>query len=76
MLSPASFIRLPAIAWAAPRTVRSDMRGPGLSMLFADLLTGGGGKTQVLLPSGLNGTELLVAEAAKRRAVEQLLNGR
>jgi LCP family protein required for cell wall assembly len=76
MLSPASFIRLPVIAWAAPRTVRSDMRGPGLSMLFGDLLTGGGGKTQVLLPYGLNGTELLVAEAAKRRAVEQLLNGR
>jgi LCP family protein required for cell wall assembly len=75
-LSPSSFIRLPWIAWAAPRTVRSDMRGPGLSALFMDLVTGGGGKTKVLLPSGSNGTELLVSDAAKRRAVDYLENGR
>jgi LCP family protein required for cell wall assembly len=71
-----AFIRLPWIAWAAPRTVRSDMRGPGLSALFMDLVTGGGGKTKVLLPSGSNGTELLVSDAAKRRAVDYLENGR
>ena len=47
-----------------PRTVRSDMHGPGLSMLFADLLTGGGGATHVLLPSGANGTELVISQAA------------
>jgi LCP family protein required for cell wall assembly len=75
LLSPASFVRLPWISWAAPRTVRSDMRGPGLSMLFADLLTGGGGKTHVLMPYGSSGTELLVSDAAKRRAVDQLLHG-
>ncbi len=75
LLSPSSFVRLPWISWAAPRTVRSDMRGPGLSMLFADLLTGGGGKTRVLMPYGTNGTELLVSDAAKRRAVQQLQNG-
>ncbi|MFL5842656.1 MAG: LCP family protein, partial [Thermoleophilaceae bacterium] len=74
LLSPASFVRLPWISWAAPRTVRSDMRGPGLSMLFGDLLTGGGGKTKVLMPYGANGTELLVSDAAKRRAVDQLLH--
>jgi LCP family protein required for cell wall assembly len=76
LLSPSAFIRLPWISWAAPRTVRSDMRGPGLSMLFADLLTGGGGKTRVLMPYASNGTQLLVSDAAKRRAVEQLLHGR
>jgi LCP family protein required for cell wall assembly len=76
LLSPIAFIRLPWISWAAPRAVRSDMHGPGLSMLFADLATGGGGQTRVLLPYGSNGTELLVSDAAKRRAVEQLLNGR
>jgi LCP family protein required for cell wall assembly len=76
LLSPTAFIRLPWISWAAPRTVRSDMRGPGLSMLFTDLLTGGGGKTRVLMPYSSNGTQLLVSDAAKRRAVEQLLNGR
>jgi len=75
LLSPSAFIRLPWIAWAAPRAVRSDMRGPGLSALFGDLATGGGGTTRVLMPYGANGTELLVSDAAKRRAVEELLNG-
>jgi LCP family protein required for cell wall assembly len=72
-VSPAGFIRLPWIAWAAPRTVRSDMRGPGLTGLFSDLLTGGGGKTRVLLPYASNGTELLVSDGAKRRAVDYLM---
>jgi LCP family protein required for cell wall assembly len=76
VISPAAFVRLPWVAWEAPRTVRSDMRGPGLSALFLDLLTGGGGKTRVLQPSGSNGTQLLISEASKRRAVDQLLHGR
>jgi LCP family protein required for cell wall assembly len=76
MLSPTAFVRLPWVSWAAPRTVRSDMHGPGLAMLFGDLLTGGGGKTSVLMPYGANGTELLVSDAAKRRAVQALLTGR
>jgi LCP family protein required for cell wall assembly len=76
LLSPTAFVRLPWVSWAAPRTVRSDMRGPGLAMLFGDLLTGGGGKTRVLMPYGANGTELLVSDAEKRRAVEALLTGR
>jgi len=76
LLSPSAFVRLPWIAWEAPRTVRSDMRGPGLSALFADLASGGGGSSHVLQPSGANGTELIVSEAAKRRAVEELLHGR
>jgi LCP family protein required for cell wall assembly len=76
LLSPAAFVRLPWISWAAPRTVRSDMRGPGLSALFLDLVTGGGGRSKVLLPSGSNGTQLIVSDAAKRRAVDYLENGR
>jgi LCP family protein required for cell wall assembly len=76
LLSPAAFVRLPWISWEAPRTVRSDLHGPGLSMLFADLVSGGGGKTSVLLPSGSNGTQLIISETAKRRAVETLLHGR
>src|SRR3954452_875304 len=75
LLSPSAFVRLPWISWAAPRTVRSDMHGPGLSMLFTDLLTGGGGSTNVLLPYGSNGTELLVSDQGKRAAVSRLLNG-
>src|SRR5438067_3600904 len=76
LLTPAAFIRLPWISWDAPRTLRSDMHGPGLAMLFADLATGGGGQTKVLLPSGSNGTQLLVSDAAKRHAADYLLNGR
>jgi LCP family protein required for cell wall assembly len=76
LLSPAAFVRLPWISWAAPRTVRSDMRGPGLSALFLDLVTGGGGRAKVLLPSGSNGTQLIVSDASKRRAVDYLENGR
>jgi hypothetical protein len=52
------------------------MHGPGLATLFVDLLTGGGGKTEVLMPSGLSGTQLIVSDAEKRRAVQMLLSGR
>jgi LCP family protein required for cell wall assembly len=47
---PGTFVRGPFIAWEAPKAIRSDMHGPGLAALFTDLLTGGTGKTQVLLP--------------------------
>src|SRR3954452_6199627 len=47
---PSTFIRAPFIAWRAPQAIRSDMHGPGLAALFTDLLTGGSGKTKVLLP--------------------------
>ena len=76
MLSPKAFVRLPWISWAAPRTVRSDMRGPGLSVLFLDLVTGGGGRSKVLQPIGSNGTQLIISDGAKRRAVDYLENGR
>jgi LCP family protein required for cell wall assembly len=47
---PSTFIRGPFVAWQAPQAIRSDMHGPGLAALFTDLLTGGSGKTKVLLP--------------------------
>jgi LCP family protein required for cell wall assembly len=47
---PSTFLRGPFIAWQAPQAIRSDMHGPGLAALFVDLLTGGSGKTKVLLP--------------------------
>jgi LCP family protein required for cell wall assembly len=47
---PSAFVRAPFIAWQAPQAIRSDMHGPGLAALFLDLLTGGSGKTKVLLP--------------------------
>lgn len=73
LFSPRAFIRLPLVAWAAPRTIRSDMHSPGLAMLFTDLITGFGSNTRVLTPSGSNGTQLVVSEETKQRAVRYLL---
>jgi LCP family protein required for cell wall assembly len=70
---PSSFIRGPFIAWEAPKAIRSDMHGPGLAALFIDLLTGGSGKTKVLLPSGEENGELIVSEGDKADAVDYLL---
>ncbi|MFL5782651.1 MAG: LCP family protein [Thermoleophilaceae bacterium] len=71
---PSSFVRLPLIAWRAPRTLPSDMKGPGLAALFTDLLTGGSGDTRVLKPfSNGPGGSLLVSEGERARAVDQLL---
>ena len=70
---PSSFVRLPFIAWQAPRALRSDMGGPGLATLFTDLLTGGGGKTQVLGFTGVNPDgSLQISDADKAKAVRQL----
>jgi LCP family protein required for cell wall assembly len=70
---PSAFFRAPFIAWEAPQAIRSDMHGPGLAALFADLLTGGSGATKVLLPDvaqpfingGVNVTPSERATAAK-----------
>jgi LCP family protein required for cell wall assembly len=70
-LSPTTFFRLPWVAWDAPRTVRTDMKGIGLSALFLDLLTGGSGDTNVLRPDTLE--PLVVSEAERRTQVRKLL---
>ena len=70
---PSSFVRGPFIAWEAPQAIRSDMHGPGLAALFTDLLTGGSGKTKVLLPSGEENGQLIVSDGAKADAVDYLL---
>jgi LCP family protein required for cell wall assembly len=73
VFSPTAFVRMPLVAWAAPRTVRSDMRGPGLMGLALDILTSPSGTTRVLLPTGANGSQLIVSPDARRRAVDYLL---
>jgi len=55
------------VSWEAPQTIRTDLKGPGLLMLFTDLMTGGTGKTNVLecLPT--------CEEAERAEAVDDLV---
>ncbi|MGZ4268043.1 MAG: LCP family protein [Solirubrobacteraceae bacterium] len=75
-LSPSGFVRLPWIAWDAPRTVRTDMGAPGLIGLAASVMTSGSPPPRILpvRPSG-GGTGLTVDEAGKQRAVRRFLSG-
>jgi LCP family protein required for cell wall assembly len=80
LLSPFAFIRLPLIAWNAPKAIRSDMSGPTLLGLFAALGLAGSPPVHILHPSGNvvlpNGGEALtVDDAEKRREVAQFLKG-
>ena len=64
------FARAPWIAWQAPRTLRSDMSGPSLMAVFANLAVRGTPESAVLgTPSGE------VPDALKDAAVEKFLRG-
>lgn len=71
ILSPSTFFRLPLVSWRAPQTLRTDLKGPGLLALFADVMTGGAGKTRILTP--YQGSPLLVSDDEKRKAVRELV---
>ena len=47
-----TFIRLPWVAWAAPKAIRSDMSGPSLLGLVGAELSAGTAKPTVLKPTG------------------------
>ena len=70
---PSTFFRGPFVAWEAPQAIRSDMHGPGLAAMFIDLLTGGSGKTKVLMPSTIENGDIIVNDIAKTDAVNYLL---
>jgi LCP family protein required for cell wall assembly len=73
-VSPGTFFRLPWVSWNAPRAVRSDMGGFGLSGMFTDLVTGGSGTTHVLTPSGPGPAgSLMISPAERQAAVKELL---
>jgi LCP family protein required for cell wall assembly len=74
---PSLFVRGPFVSWEAPRTFKSDMHGPGMAAVFTDLLTGGGGKTDIVKPYSFGGPggSLLVSGDEKSRAVHDLLSG-
>jgi LCP family protein required for cell wall assembly len=75
-LSPSTFVRLPWVSWQAPKTVRTDMAGPNLMALFADLTTGNQKKTNVLdfssSQSDVPGA-VSISDGDKAAAVDQLL---
>ena len=74
--SPTAFFRLPLISWRAPKALKTDMRGPALMALFADMATGNSDETDVLEAGCcINGSNLFVSDGAKRDAVDKLLNG-
>jgi LCP family protein required for cell wall assembly len=80
VFSVGTFFRLPWVAWAAPKAVRSDMGGPSLLGLVGAELIGGSAKTAILKPSGPvtlpdGGAGLAVDPLAKQRAVQKLLQG-
>ena len=74
--SVSTFPRLPWVAWRAPKAIKTDLAGPGLIALGADLLTGAEDETPVLEPSCLGcgpGASLLVSEGEKTEKVDELL---
>jgi LCP family protein required for cell wall assembly len=73
--SPSTFVRLPWVSWHAPRTLKTDMNGFELMMLFGDMATGGSDDTEVLEATCCNGSNLFVSEGAKQDAVRKLLEG-
>jgi hypothetical protein len=80
LLSPATFFRLPWVAWTAPKAIRSDMSGPSLLGLFGAVATGGTPPTRVLKPSAFvtlpnGGAALEVSDAEKRAEVARVMKG-
>lgn len=71
LVSPRTFVRLPWVAWNAPRTVRSDLQGPGMTALAIAIITGGSGDTNVLRPDSIE--PLIVSESERREQTRRLL---
>jgi LCP family protein required for cell wall assembly len=76
VFSPAGFIRLPFISWNAPKTLKTDMRGPALLGYAIGTAFSGSAPTRVLpvTPQPGGGTGLEVSDAAKQRAVQRFEN--
>ncbi|MFN2617454.1 MAG: LCP family protein [Thermoleophilaceae bacterium] len=75
-LSATTFLRLPWASWKAPKSIRTDLRGPGLMALASDMATGGTGGPKTLEPSCLGcgpGGTLLVSDGEKRDEAKRLL---
>ena len=71
------FVRLPFISWNAPKTLKTDMRGPSLLGYAFGTALSGSPPTRVLpvTPQPGGGTGLEISDAAKHRAVQRFLKG-
>ena len=74
--SPSTFFRLPWVSWQAPKALKTDMKGPALMGLFADMATGNSDETDVLEGTccDLEG-DIQVSPGTRADAVDKLLNG-
>jgi LCP family protein required for cell wall assembly len=74
--SPSTFFRLPWVSWSAPKALETDMKGPALLGLFADVATGNSSDTEVLEGTccDLEG-DIQVSPGTRAEAVDRLLNG-
>jgi LCP family protein required for cell wall assembly len=74
--SPSTFFRLPWVSWQAPKALKTDMRGPSLMGLFADIATGNSDNTEVLQGTccDLQG-DIQVSPGTRADAVQKLLHG-
>ena len=77
VFSPAGFIRLPFISWNAPKTLKTDMRGPSLLGYALGTALSGSPPTRVLpvAPQPGGGTGLAISDARKQSAVQRFLQG-
>jgi hypothetical protein len=80
LVSPATFLRLPRVSWAAPKAIQTDMSGPNLLALFAAVEISGSPPPRVLRPSGFattpgGGAGISVSEEDRRAAVRRFLAG-
>jgi LCP family protein required for cell wall assembly len=80
LVSPGAFVRLPWIAWNAPKALRSDMSGPTLLGLFGAMAAKGSPPTRILKPDGGirlpdGGAGLHVSDAEKQAEVSRFLRG-
>jgi LCP family protein required for cell wall assembly len=77
VFSPAGFIRLPFISWNAPKTLKTDMRGPALLGYAIGTALSGSPPTRVLpvTPQPGGGTGLEITDAAKQQTVQRFENG-
>jgi LCP family protein required for cell wall assembly len=80
LLSPSGFVRLPLIAWNAPKSVQSDMGGPRMLGYALGMALNGDAPTRVLKPSGAErlpngGDGLTVSDEERRSEVARFLDG-